>query len=228
MHKVAAQLRHRELTQEIYNIGDEVAEYIEHLAEAIADYDGELATDCLAEFEEIVSDARIDSRRIVGELIGLRQALTSGVRAGILSAAASPDARLPEPEFLDARGLEELHPALVSPLAPRQLHSALDARTDHAVQHLGELVDFTLEQTNLVARDLDAVSLPHLYARVGTLVGAAAQGWLHTVAYAHPAYARSRRGENPPAFLAERARIDAIVAKVAAKKAAAKNRNFAS
>ena len=27
MHKTAAVLRHRELTQEIYNIGDEVAEY---------------------------------------------------------------------------------------------------------------------------------------------------------------------------------------------------------
>ena len=36
MQKIAAELRHRELTQEIYNIGDEVAEYTEHLAEAIA------------------------------------------------------------------------------------------------------------------------------------------------------------------------------------------------
>ena len=35
MHKIAAELRHRELTQEIYNIGDEVAEYLEHLIEAI-------------------------------------------------------------------------------------------------------------------------------------------------------------------------------------------------
>ena len=45
MHKTAAVLRHRELTQEIYNIGDEVAEYIEHVAESIADYDGELTED---------------------------------------------------------------------------------------------------------------------------------------------------------------------------------------
>ena len=45
MHKTAAVLRHRELTQEIYNIGDEVAEYTEHLAEAIVDYDGELTED---------------------------------------------------------------------------------------------------------------------------------------------------------------------------------------
>ena len=39
MHKIAAELRHRELTQEIYNIGDEVVEYIEHLIEAIEDWD---------------------------------------------------------------------------------------------------------------------------------------------------------------------------------------------
>ena len=33
-----ALLRHRELTQEVYNIGDEVAQYVENLAEAIADW----------------------------------------------------------------------------------------------------------------------------------------------------------------------------------------------
>ena len=49
MHKIAAELRHRELTQEIYNIGDEVAEYLEHLIEAIEDWDEELCMDCLAE-----------------------------------------------------------------------------------------------------------------------------------------------------------------------------------
>lgn len=226
MQKVAAQLRHRELTQEIYNIGDEVAEYTEHLAEAIADWDGELASDCLAEFDEIVEDARTDARRIVGELLGLRQALTSGVRAGVLSASASQDARIPEPELLDARGLDELHPVSQMPTAMQQVAESLDARTDLVVQHLGELVDYTLEQTNQVARDLDAVSLPHLYARIGELVRAAAQGWLHTVADTHATYTRSMRGNNPPAFLAERARVDAVVARVAARKAA--RRGFAS
>jgi len=32
-------------------------------------------------------------------------------------------------------------------------------------------------------------------------------------------YTRTMRGANPPAFLAERARIDAVVARVAAKRA---------
>ena len=119
MHKSAAVLRHRELTQEIYNIGDEVAEYAEHIAEAIADYDGELADDCLAEFCEIVDDARQDARRIVGELIGLRQALTSGMRAGHLSASAEPEERIPEPELLDAAGLDL---SLIHISEPTRLH----------------------------------------------------------------------------------------------------------
>lgn len=89
MHKIAAELRHRELTQEIYNIGDEVAQYIENLIEAIEDWDADLALDCLAEIGDIVEDARVDSGRCVGELIGLRQALISGLRSGTISAAAS-------------------------------------------------------------------------------------------------------------------------------------------
>ncbi|GAB3945302.1 hypothetical protein [Corynebacterium tapiri] len=227
MHKLAAELRHRELTQEIYNIGDEVAEYTEHLIEAIRDYDGELTADCLAEFDEIVSDARTDARRIVGELLGLRQALTSGVRAGLLSASASSDRRLPEPELLDACGLEELYPTDGALLHMDELAECLISRTDLVVEHLGEVVDYVLEQTELVARDLDAVSLPHLYARTGIIVVAAAEGWLSAVAESHPAFTRSMRGANPPAFLVERARIDAIVARVAARKAA-RDRGFAS
>ncbi|AGS35427.1 hypothetical protein B841_09775 [Corynebacterium maris DSM 45190] len=226
MQKVAAQLRHRELTQEIYNIGDEVAEYIEHLVEAVHDWDGDLAAECLAEFSEIVDDARHDARRIIGELLGLRQALTSGVRAGVLSASSSVDARIPEPELLDADGLEELHPVSSTPVAVRELADALDARTALAVQHLTELVDFTLEQTDRVARDLDAVSLPRHYARIGELVTQVTRGWLDTVVEAHPGYTRTMRGANPPEFLVERARVDAIVARVAAKKA--RERDFAS
>ena len=208
MQKIAAELRHRELTQEIYNIGDEVAEYIEHLLQAIRDWDGELTVDCLAEFEEILADARRDSRRIIGELLGLRQALTSGLRSGVLSAAASRSSQLVEPELLDAASLEELFS-----------FAEIDARTALVVEHLEEIVEWVLAQTDMVAHNLDAVSLPHLYARVGTHVTTAVDGWLTTVARAYPAHARSMRGAHPPEFLAERARIDAIVARVAAKRA---------
>lgn len=218
MQKIAAELRHRELTQEIYNIGDEVAEYIEHLLEAVRDWDSELTHDCLAEFEEILSDARRDSRQIVGELLGLRQALTSGVRAGILSATAAAGAKLIEPELLDAPSLDELFP-LTSPVNVTGLSEALNARTELVVEHLGELVAWVLDQTKLVAGNLDAVSLPHLYARVGTHVNATVEGWLRTVADSHPSYARGMRGNHTPEFLAERARIDAVVARVSAKRA---------
>ncbi|CAM4262352.1 hypothetical protein FPH17_06765 [Corynebacterium godavarianum] len=217
MHKTAAMLRHRELTQEIYNIGDEVAEYIEHIAEAVADYDGELTDDCLAEFVEIADDARVDARRVVGELIGLRQALTSGMRAGVLSASACPEEKVPEPELLDATGLEELFP-LSAPFSVQTMEDALTGRTDLTVQHLTEIVAYTLEQTDMVARELGAVSLPHLYATVSELVEAAVEGWVETVCVDHPAFVRTMRGTNPPEFLDERARINRIVEKVAAKR----------
>ena len=215
MHRTAATLRHRELTQEVYNIGDEVVEYIEHIAEAIADYDGELTDDCLAEFAEIVDDARTDARRVVGELIGLRQALVSGVRAGSISAALPLEERIPEPETLDASALYELFP-LSSPAPVKDMSEACTQRTDLIVQHLGEVVEYTLEQTDMVAQNLAAVSLPQLYFRVGELVESAVDGWLDSVVAEHPGFTRAMRGCNPPAFLEERARINAIVAKVAA------------
>ena len=217
MRKTAAMLRHRELTQEIYNIGDEVAEYIEHIAEAVADYDGELTDDCLAEFVEIADDARVDARRVVGELIGLRQALTSGMRAGVLSASACPEEKVPEPELLDADGLTDLFP-LAAPFSVQTMEDALTGRTDLTVQHLTEIVSYTLEQTDRVARELGAVSLPHLFATVSELVEAATDGWVETVCVDHPAFARTMRGTNPPEFLQERARINRIVEKVAAKR----------
>ena len=126
----------------------------------------------------------------------------------MLSASASPSSQLVEPELLDAASLEELF-----------TFAELDSRTALVVEHLGEIVDWVLGQTDMVAHNLDAVSLPHLFARVGTHVTTVVDGWLETVARAYPGYTRSMRGSNPPAFLAERARVDAIVARVAAKRA---------
>jgi len=39
-----------------------------------------------------------------------------------------------------------------------------------------------------------------------------------TVCEDHPAFTRTMRGSQPPEFLVERARIDAVVARVAAKR----------
>ncbi|MBI9000992.1 hypothetical protein M0E87_03535 [Corynebacterium sp. CCM 9185] len=214
-----ALLRHRELTQEVYNIGDEVAEYIEHLAQAIADYDEELVVDCHAEFELIIDEARTDSRRTVAELIGLRQALTSGIRSGSVSVRGAV-ARSPEverPELLDDTALTTVHPLSVAPVIVRELSDSLSARTRDVVTQLEAIVEWVLDQTAVAADDLDAVSLPLMFAHTRTLVDAAADGWLTTVARQHPAYCRTMRGSNPPTFLLERARVDAVVAKVARK-----------
>lgn len=219
MRKIAAELRHRELTQEVYNIGDEVAEYIEHVIEAIEDYDAELVEDCLAELAEIVEDARRDSRDVVGELIGLRQALVSGVASGSISAAADGMKRLREPEAVTVDLLEAFFPLSGPPVVVNELVHTLHERTTHTVDFLRELVEYVLEQTEAVARDLDAVSLPHLYNKVGRMAATAAHAWETTAVTAHPAFARSMRGRKPPEFLEERARIDRIVAKVAAKRA---------
>ena len=78
-----------------------------------------------------------------------------------------------------------------------------------------------MECTALAADDLDVLSLPLLYTQSKQLVESAAYAWLETVARKHPTYVRTMRGSNPPAFLLERARIDAVVAKVAAKRAQA-------
>ena len=121
------------------------------------------------------------------------------------------------PELLDASGLHDLFP-LKAPFSVQTMQDALTGRTDLVVQHLGEIVSYCLEQTDMVARELGVVSLPQMYARVGEIVEEAVVGWVETVCVDHPAFVRTMRGSNPPEFLEERARIDRIVAKVAAKR----------
>ncbi|MGP6172697.1 hypothetical protein [Corynebacterium sp. A21] len=223
MIKTAAELRHRELTQEIYNIGDEVADYLEHLIESLADWDSELVEDSLVEFGEILEDARLDARRITAELTGLRQALTSGLRAGTVSFQPSlVEPSVAKPAELDAEWLRVAYPITARPVIVRELAVALKARTETVIEHLEILVQWTLQQTGLVANDLNAPSLPLVYQQVRTRVEVAIAAWLESVAQEHPGYTRAMRGTNPPEFLAERARVDAIVAKVAEKRAAAR------
>lgn len=213
-----ATLRHRELTQEIFNIGDEVATYIENLAEAIADWDAELVDDCVAELEEIFEDARRDSRAVVRELVGLRQALTSGLASGTVAASAAMEDAVDRPVVLNAESLRERFPIQNSPVIVRELSQALEARTDLVGEYLAHIVSWELLETEKAARDLDALNLPMLYSRTAEIVFAAARAWTEAVATEHPGYARTMRGAQPPAFLNERARIDAVVARVVAKR----------
>lgn len=213
-----ATLRHRELTQEIFNIGDEVATYIENLAEAIADWDAELVDDCVAELEEIFEDARRDSRAVVRELVGLRQALTSGLASGTVAASAAMEDAVDRPVVLNAESLRERFPIQNSPVIVRELSQALEARTDLVGEYLAHIVSWELLETEKAARDLDALNLPMLYSRTAEIVFAAARAWTEAVATEHPGYTRTMRGAQPPAFLNERARIDAVVARVIAKR----------
>lgn len=218
MQVVDAKLRHRELTQEVYDIGDEVVKYIEHLMEAIADWDEELVDDCLAEFAEIVEEARNDSRRVIAELAGLRQALTSGLRSGTVSVRTRRANDAADPEGLTAADLLVMFPLDV-PALVRDVATALGARSEAVLSRLETVNEWILNQTCVVADDLDSLSLPVVYSRTQRLVGVTVNAWREAVASQHPEYARTMRRSNPPNFLLERARIDMIVARVAAKRA---------
>lgn len=220
MQRFAAQLRHRELTQELYDIGDELATYLENIIEAIDDWDGELVEDCLAEFDDIVAEARTDARNAIGELIGLRAALTTGLRAGYLSARPAAEKEAEEAQLapIGTAFLEAEFPLGDSPLSVSELSQALTGRTSAVLAYLRALVEGILQATDDAANDPSTCMYPQAINRYHDRVHCAATAWLSAVATAHPAYCRARRGHNPPVFLAERARVDAVLAKVMAKR----------
>lgn len=220
-----AKARHRELTQAVYDIGDEVAEYIEHITQAINDWDVELVEDCLEEFEDILTEARADARPALAELAGLRQALTTGLHSGNLSAFADDREDLPSaPEPVTAVSLVNEYP-LGRTIPVEVLQDTLEARTERVVECLEESADWVVATAGAVARDLDAANLPLVLSKTGRLVTDAAHAWMHAVHARDRSFARAKRGHNPPRFLFERAQTDAVVARVRNKLAAAKSMN---
>lgn len=217
MQVTDATLRHRELTQELFNIGDEMATYIEHIIESIRDWDLELVDDCVAEFEQIGTDARNDARTVTAELLGLRQALVSGVASGHVAQPEPQQQQVATPVALTAEGLRSAFPIQQSPVVVRELTSSLDARAEETLMSLERTVEWVLAETERGARDLHALNLSRLYASAHSIVLDTVQAWREAVALEHPGYARTMRGAHPPQFLSERARIDAVVARVAAK-----------
>ena len=219
MQMLTATLRHRELTQEVCDIGDEVSVYIGNLAEAVADFDVELVEDCMAEFTAILAEARQDSRRVVSELTGLRRALVSGVRAGNLSAPvpAPGTGEVPAADGVTGEELEQLFPVSASPVAAGVFAANLDGRTDTVVERLTAIGDWVADRCVLASVDPEQASLPLVFSRTGQAVTTTVDAWLTTVGYSNPVYCQTMRGTNPPEFLAERARIDAVVARVKAR-----------
>ncbi|PRQ10911.1 hypothetical protein C1Y63_09105 [Corynebacterium sp. 13CS0277] len=212
-----AKARHRELTQAVYDIGDEVAEYVEHIAQAVADWDVELVEDCLDEFEEILHEGRSDARSVLGELAGLRQALTTGLHSGNLSVHTGDVEEIPAPpEPVTAVSLVNDFP-LGRTVAVEVLQDTLEARTERVHACLEDTCDWVVATASAVARDLDAANLPLCLSKAHRIVTDAAHAWIHAVHARDRSFARAQRGHNPPRFLFERAQTDAVVARVRKK-----------
>ncbi len=217
MQHYDARLRLREVTQELYDIGDEVAEHIEHLAQAVADVDRELVDECVLELADIVDEAVEDARPLVGELAGLRQAFTSGIRRGELGPMPNRPPG-PEPRGVDVPALSAIPAPLTHPVAVPTVAQALLARSETTAAYLENLADWVSAENIRGVEVLGSVKIPALYARCGHRALKAAAAWCVTVPETHPAVARTLRGRRPPAFLMERARIDDVVRRVAMRR----------
>ena len=217
--------RLQDLSFEISDIGDEVATYIDNLAQAIADWDADLVVDCLEEFDVIVTEARDDVRGAAAEMRGVHKALTSGLRSGTLSAGDGPRARsgrgavghVPEPLPLTSITLTRSFPAPTLSDASK-VGSVLQKRTAAVVAQCEALAEWVADATAAAVDDISSVSLPLVFGRAEFLIHDAVSAWQFTVADTYPPYTRMMRGCQPPPFLAERARVDHIIDRVNTKR----------
>lgn len=235
MHYDAA-LRVRELTQNIYDIGDEIAEYIDHTAQAIADWDPELLRDCLEELGTIIQQGRREVRPQLYELNGLRQAFVSGVRSGEMSASVRhyphPGRTLsfmhkvrPSPSVVASEEKTADHGRVTSAgeiAEPEAMASTAAWRlwmrscVDDLIGQLGELSEWVVEQTDL-ALQTQSVLLPQAYSQAQETTVEIA-GAFGAIIDRQPQLAFSMRGEAPPAFLQERARVEAVITRILQRK----------
>jgi len=237
----AASLRLRELTQGVYDIGDEVAEYIDNVAAAMTDWDPELVADCLEELSESVAQGRGEVRRYLAELNGLRQAFVSGVRSGSLSAAPAYDHPGRTLSFLHPRpasgpageegagagagaagtaGTAGTDPASAPPVASTAtVRLELRRRNTELTGALSELAEWVVDQTARAVGE-QSVLLPQALARAERHTVELVDRWQATVVGEHPVIVAEMRGEAPPEFLAERARVERVVAKIRRRRAA--------
>lgn len=262
MHYDAA-LRVRELTQNIYDIGDEIADYINHVSQAIADWDADLVEDCLLELEEIVAEGRAEVRPGLSELNGLRQAFVSGVRAGSMSGvtpsrtpralggSVARGSDYPHPgrtlSFMRSKPGASAHRSLNDATAPttpgasdpRRARGAefAEASAEHAPAtmastaswrmwlreqaeriraDLREVEDWVINQTQC-ALESQSVLLPQAYVKAEQRAIELVGHWREVIAR-QPELAAGMRGEAPPEFLAERARVEEIVGRLQRRK----------
>ena len=221
----AARLRLRELTQSVYDIGDEVAEYIDNLTEAMADWDAELVGDCVLELNDAVAAGRTEVRVALAELNGLRQAFVSGIRSGSLSASLSANAVIDDHpgrtlSFLRGHTVTPIEPAPTPVVSTATLRLALRKRNTEIIDQLSELAEWVVEQTRCAVEE-QSVLLPQALARAEKHALELVATWRSSVVGDHSALVTELRGEAPPRFLAERARVERIVGKIRSRRAAA-------
>ncbi|MEJ4112166.1 hypothetical protein ACGE24_00650 [Corynebacterium kroppenstedtii] len=223
--RYSATERLRELTQEVSDIGDEVATYIDNIGEALADWDEGLADDCREECDIIVREAREDIRSVTPELVGIRRALTSGLKSGVLSAGAGVRERSgrpmsglrEEPRAVTVDSLTTCFP-IPTVVDADAVNAALVGRTQLVAQLCSDVADWVEYQTNMATDDPSSTNLSIVFARAYDHVVSAIGAWKRTVALPYPPFTRMMHGTCPPPFLEERARIDRIVSSVASRR----------
>lgn len=222
----AARLRLRNLTQEVYDIGDEIAEGIDNVAASMSDWDAELVADCMHELAELVEQGRAEVRLYLAEINGLRQAFVSGVNSGTLSAAS-------EAYYHPGRTLSFLHPRQDLPpesersgmaqgtgsspvVSTATLRMSLRRSNSSLTDELAALAEWVVAQT-AEAVERQSVLLPQAFATAWRHTGETVASWNRDIAEDHPALVSEMRGESPPEFLTERARIEEIISRVRAR-----------
>ena len=88
----------------------------------------------------------------------------------------------------------------------------LRAESEQLTQRLQQLQEWVVAQTQ-DALEAQSVLLPQVYMRAYQASNEVVQAWREIVEQ-QPALAAAMRGEAPPAFLEERARVEAVVAKI--------------
>lgn len=256
-----ATLRVRELTQNIYDIGDEIAEFINHVAQAMADWDRELVEDCLLELADVIQEGRAEVRPGLVELNGLRQAFISGIRAGQMSNTAPKGgtrSSTADSYSHPGRTLAFMHQSSQQRMAAavaenystsgNQNRSATESIESYAtagaeddptnqamastaswriwmrehnealIDKLSELEEWVVAQTR-AALESQSVLLQQSFSQAERTTKAVVEQWVQ-ILDRQPTLAAAMRGEAPPEFLDERARVDAIISKLARAKRA--------
>ncbi|MDO4910420.1 MAG: hypothetical protein Q3972_01595 [Corynebacterium sp.] len=214
MQLADAKQRHRELTQAVYDIGDDVAEHVDHIVEAMRDWDVYLVRDCLLEFNDCLEEAMTDARRTIGLLAGLRLALTTGRFAGSIDAPEIHNPTVSEPELVDAHSLSSWYPLEDGLQDVTAMTRAISGRHEEALTQCEHITDWILDQTAFVACNLTAINMPRMLSTAGRYVDAIAKAWILKVGECEPAYTKVMHGSNPPKFLEERIRVENILTRV--------------